>query len=73
MPRYNVYNHKTDKWRCFSTIADNFITEWMDVDSYEKWRKEEYGKNYCLLSVANQMSLEEAEEIIKMRDKYASN
>lgn len=68
MPRYNVYNRKTDKWRCFSTIVDDFITEWMDIATYEKWRKEQYGVNCGLLSEANQMSPEEAEEIIKMRE-----
>lgn len=37
MPRYNIeYN---GKWACFSSISDSFITEFMDKDVYEEWRK----------------------------------
>jgi hypothetical protein len=51
MPRYNVKNNKGE-WACFSSIVDDFITDFMPKDEYEKWRKEEYGKDrkpleYC--------------------------
>lgn len=41
------------KWAAFSTIVDAFITEFMDKEKYEEWRKEEYGK-------ANYVPVEEA-------------
>ena len=65
MPRFNVRNDETGQWRCFSTIVDDFITDWMDEDEYEKWRKEEYGRQAGSVYEANQMSLKEAEAIIR--------
>lgn len=67
MPRFNVQHPQTKEWRCFSTIVDDWITEWMDEDSYQAWRKSEYGRSAGDLQSSNQMSLEEAEETIKMR------
>lgn len=68
MPRFNVYNSETDEWRCFSTIVDDWVTDWMDEIRYERWRRHEYGAaNWCPVQEANQMSLEEAEERIESR------
>lgn len=67
MPRYNVQHPDTKEWRCFSTIVDDWITDWMEEDRYEKWRQFSYGVNCGSVYEANQMSLEEAEEIIKER------
>lgn len=41
MPRYNV-NHQ-NKWACFSSVIDGFITPFMDKSDYEEWRKQQYG------------------------------
>ena len=60
MPRYNVHHPKTNQWACYSTICDDFITEWMDEDKYDIWRKAQYGEHYCSIYEANQMTLEEA-------------
>ena len=68
MPRYNVQHPTTKKWRCFSSIVDDWITEWMDEEKYQKWRIEEYGKQAGELRKANKMSLEEAEESIRYRE-----
>ena len=44
MSRYDI-NYK-NKWACFSSIADGFITEFMKPAQYKEWIKQEYGKNY---------------------------
>lgn len=69
MPRYNVQHPVTKEWRCFSTIVDDWITDWMDEERYQKWRKYQYGLQAGDLRGANQMSLEEAEEIIRRKEQ----
>lgn len=69
MPRYNVQHPITKRWRCFSSIVDDWITEWMDEDKYKEWRIEEYGKKAGDLYSANMMSLKEAEDAIKCREQ----
>lgn len=42
MPRYNVeYN---GKFACFSSIVDNFVSEFTDKESYEKSVRLNMGK-----------------------------
>lgn len=60
MPRYNVQNPKGE-WACYSSIADDFITDFMPKAEYEEWRKEEYGTaNYRPAEECNVMEYEEA-------------
>jgi len=40
MAKYNVQHPETGKWAMFSSVSDMFITDWMDKDAYEEWRKE---------------------------------
>ena len=70
MPRYNVQNPMTKEWRCFSSIVDDWITDWMDEEQYQKWRKFVYGENAKDLHLANIMDLSEAEEIIQCRKRW---
>lgn len=63
MPRYNV-NIK-DHWICFSSIVDDFVTPLMPIEDYEKWRKDEYGRQLINLEQANKMDAEEAYRIIE--------
>jgi len=58
MPRYNV--NCNDKWACFSSIVDDFITPFMSLKEYENWREEEYGKRITPLERANKMTIFEA-------------
>ena len=69
MPRFNVRDIDgiTEKWRCFSTVVDDWITGWMDKEEYLLWRQHEYGEKNIPLEEANQMSLSMAEEVIKCR------
>lgn len=67
MPRYNVQHPETKEWRCFSSIVDDWVSDWMDEERYERWREFEYGKDCGSVHEANQMSLEEAELSIKIR------
>lgn len=67
MPRYNVQHPDTKQWRCFSTVVDDWITDWMEEEAYEKWRDHEYGINCGTVHEANQMSLEDAESQIELR------
>lgn len=63
MPRYNV--ELNGKWACFSTVSDEFITPFMDLETYNKWRKEAYGKDGLLpIEKTNRMTYEEAIEAI---------
>lgn len=66
MPRFNV-NHD-GKWACFSTVVDDFITPFMPLDEYEKWRQEQYGANCSPVYEANQMSYCEATD--RKRRRY---
>ena len=70
MPRYNVQHPVTKEWRCFSSIVDDWVTDWMNEERYQKWREYEYGRQAGAIRKANQMSLEEAEMIIKERKQW---
>lgn len=69
MPRFNVQHPETGEWRCFSTIVDDWVTDWMEENRYERWRRFQYGANCGSVWEANQMSLKEAEEIISERKR----
>lgn len=69
MPRYNVQNPETGQWRAFSSIVDDFVTEWMDEETYEKWRREQYGINCGPVREANLMSLEDALQAKRIREE----
>lgn len=58
MPRYNV--EVDGEWACYSEISDEFITPFMPLADYEKWRDEEYGRQKTPLEEANRMTLKEA-------------
>lgn len=62
MPRYNVQNPETKQWRAYSSIVDDYVTDWMDLEEYEKWRQKEYGKDCGSVYEANQMEYKRAEE-----------
>lgn len=69
MPRFNV-NHN-DKWACYSSVVDNFITDFVPLEAYEQWRQKEYGANVGPVTEANQMSMEEAiRKMIIYHSKY---
>lgn len=65
MPRYNVENPKTKKWRCYSSVTNEWLTDWMDKKSYQLWRNKEYGRGCGPLNESNLMSLQEAESRMK--------
>lgn len=69
MPRYNVQHPVTKKWRCFSTVVDDYVTDWMNEERYQRWRQSEYGKQAGDLRDANLMDYEEAEQIIAGRKR----
>ena len=70
MPRFNVQHPVTKQWRCFSTVVDDYITDWMGEERYQKWRKCEYGRHAGPIRETNLMSYEEAEERIACRKKW---
>lgn len=57
MPRYNVCYK--GKWACYSSVVDDFITEFMPVSSYELWRSFVYGNAKRSLR-ENCMSIDDA-------------
>ena len=61
MPRYNVQRPSDGKWACFSSIVDDYITDFMPENEYQAWREEEYGRQAGPLREANQMTYEKAE------------
>ena len=69
MPRFNVQHPVTKQWRCFSTIVNDYITDWMDEERYQRWRIEQYGKQAGAIRDANLMDYEEAEQIIADRKR----
>lgn len=65
MPRYNIEHN--GKWACFSSIADAFISEFMDKAKYEAWRKVQYGKYvYKPVEQCNMMTMEKAAFSIRL-------
>lgn len=54
MPRFNV--ELDGKWACYSGISDEFITPFMTLEEFEKWRDKEYGKQKIALKEANKMT-----------------
>ena len=71
MPRYNVQNPETKEWACFSSIVDDYITPFMDEETFKIWRLAEYGEdaNRTPLERTNQMKFETAEKIRERKDK----
>lgn len=63
MPRYNVEYY--GKWACFSSIVDAFVTKFADKESYEVWRRLEYGRGKPA-EECNMMTMEEAVSCIKL-------
>lgn len=41
MGRSNVKNKKTGMWRCWSTVVDNWVCDWMTEKDYKEWLIEE--------------------------------
>ena len=70
MPRFNVQHPVTKEWRCFSTIVDDYVTDWMDEERYQRWRLEQYGKQAGEIRDANLMDYEDAEQIIANRKRW---
>ena len=70
MPRFNVQHPVTKEWRCFSTIIDDYVTDWMDEERYQKWRLYQYGQNAGEIRDANLMDYEDAEQIIANRKRW---
>ena len=69
MPRYSINYH--DKWACFTSISDGFITPFMDKSDYENWRKCEYGINgYRPAEQCNMMAMEKAVFLIRLNRSY---
>lgn len=63
MPRENIEHD--GKWAVWSTIVDDFITDFMDVPEFSKWRKAEYGEDDTIDCIAgktyfNRRTLHEA-------------
>lgn len=70
MPRYNVHDPETGKWRCFSSVTDDWITDWMSQRDYQEWRYKEYGRGCGPIFRANIMDLDEAERRIQERESW---
>ena len=70
MPRFNVQHPVTKEWRCFSTIVDDYVTDWMDEERYQMWRLFQYGQNAGEIRDANLMDYEEAEQKIADRKRW---
>lgn len=69
MPRFNVQHPVTKEWRCFSTVVDDYVTDWMDKSRYQMWRRCEYGKQAGEIRDANLMDYREAEQKIADRKR----
>ena len=41
MGRCNIKHPQTGEWRCWSTIVDNWVSEWMSEADYKQWLVDE--------------------------------
>ena len=65
MAKYNVQHPETGKWAMFSSVSDMFITDWMDKEDYEAWRKEHlYGGNDFGYSPAEKCNMSDYHECV---------
>lgn len=50
MGRFNIQHPVTKEWRCFSTVVDNWISDWMPEDKYKEFliQKAVEDVNYAL-------------------------
>lgn len=72
MPRFNV-THK-NKWACFSSIVDGFITDFTDKADYEEWRKCQYGMcGFKPAEECNVLTLKKAVSLIRIHNDYADS
>lgn len=69
MPRFNV-PHK-NKWACFSSFVDAFVTRFTNKQDYEAWRKVQYGTDYRPVEQCNLMSMRDA--VFSIRLHHNSN
>lgn len=60
MPRYNVQRPSDGYWACFSSISDNFVTDFMPREQYQLWRERQYGIHCGEIEDANIMPYDEA-------------
>ena len=37
MSRLNIQHPVTKEWRCFSTVVDNWVSDWMPEDKYKEF------------------------------------
>lgn len=68
MPRENVFYK--GKYAAFSTITDSFITQFRDKDSFELWRKIEYGINCVSIEESTIISIDDAIHSIHLNRNY---
>lgn len=60
-----------NKYSCFSSITDSFITKPMSERKYEKWRKKEFGNVYYpSLDNSHFITIEEAVNSICLHREY---
>lgn len=41
MGRCNIQNPNDGKWRCWSTVVDNWVSDWMTEEDYKQWLVDE--------------------------------
>ena len=41
MGRCNIKHPQTSEWRCWSTIVNNWVSEWMPEEDYKQWLVDE--------------------------------
>lgn len=44
MPHCDIQHPETKKWRCYSTIVDDWISNWLSEKDYKEWKT--YYDNY---------------------------
>lgn len=49
MSHCNIQNPKTKQWRCWSTVVDDWISDWMDEAEYKDWFVAEHGRQFRYL------------------------
>ena len=71
MALYNVKNPDTKEWACFSSEIEDYITPFMDEETFKIWRLAEYGDkaNRTPLEQTSQLLFTTAEKIRKEKKK----
>lgn len=79
MGRCNIKNKKTGLWRCWSTIVDDWVSDWLSEEDYKEWLITEaidslrYELDHYGIKESRYLSASECEYEVARRKMFCEN